>query len=68
MIKSKRIGGDVRLEFRRTLRRQYEGGMSIRQLAAHHGRSFGNVRQLLVEAGTTLRPRGGAHARKRGSQ
>lgn len=51
--------------FASLLRHQYEGGASIRQLAAHHGRSFGNVRQLLVESGATLRPRGGDYRRKR---
>lgn len=42
------------------LRRAYEQGASIRALAKTCGRSYGFVTQLLKEAGTTMRPRGGS--------
>lgn len=41
------------------LRRAYEQGASIRALAKTCGRSYGFIAQLLKEAGTTMRPRGG---------
>ncbi|ORW92126.1 transcriptional regulator [Mycobacterium sp. IEC1808] len=41
------------------LRNAYEGGASIRNLAATTGRSYGSVHSMLLESGTTLRGRGG---------
>lgn len=42
----------------RELRRRYEAGRSIRQIAAETDYSLGRVRNLLVAAGTELRSRG----------
>lgn len=41
------------------LRAAYEQGAPIRALAKTCGRSYGFIAQLLKEAGTTMRPRGG---------
>jgi hypothetical protein len=41
------------------LRNAYEGGASIRNLAATTGRSYGSIHSMLLESGTTLRGRGG---------
>lgn len=45
------------------LRYAYEGGASIRTLAASTGRSYGSIHSLLLESGTTLRSRGGPNHR-----
>lgn len=45
------------------LRYAYEGGASIRNLAASTGRSYGSVHSLLLESGTTMRGRGGPNHR-----
>ncbi|MFJ5151428.1 helix-turn-helix domain-containing protein [Streptomyces sp. NPDC088353] len=37
----------------------YRKGNSIRHIARQTGRSYGNVRQLLLDAGVELRSRGG---------
>ena len=42
------------------LRKKYDSGKSIRELAASTGRSYGFVHRILSESGTTLRGRGGA--------
>jgi hypothetical protein len=47
------------------LRNAYEGGASIRILAATTGRSYGSVHSLLRESGTTMRSRGGPNHRAR---
>jgi hypothetical protein len=47
------------------LRNAYEGGASIRNLAATTGRSYGSVHSLLRESGTTMRSRGGPNHRAR---
>lgn len=49
----------VRADLAGNLRAVYEAGASIRTLATTHGLSFGTVRGLLLEAGATLRGRGG---------
>ncbi|OBG33161.1 transcriptional regulator [Mycobacterium alsense] len=41
------------------LRNAYEGGASIRTLAATTGKSYGSIHSMLLESGTTLRGRGG---------
>lgn len=41
----------------------YEQGCTIASVARQLGRSYGGTRALLLEAGVTLRPRGG-HTRK----
>ena len=41
------------------LRNAYEGGASIRNLAATTGRSYGSIHSMLRESGTAMRSRGG---------
>nr|WP_279626991.1 MULTISPECIES: helix-turn-helix domain-containing protein [Mycobacterium] len=41
------------------LRNAYEGGASIRTLVASTGRSYGSIHSMLLQAGTTMRGRGG---------
>ncbi len=62
--KGKRITGAGRDKLAVDLRKKYEGGQSIRALAASTGRSYGFVHRILGESGTALRGRGGA-TRKR---
>ncbi|MBW0018999.1 MAG: transcriptional regulator [Mycobacterium sp.] len=47
------------------LRHAYEGGASIRNLAATTGRSYGSIHSMLRESGTTMRSRGGPNHRSR---
>ena len=63
--KGRRITGDERGTLSSTLRQRYEGGASIRTLAAETGRSYGFVHRVLLESGATLRGRGGATRGKR---
>lgn len=46
------------------LRAAYETGDSIRGLADKTGHSYSTTRRLLLEAGTTLRPRGNPHRKE----
>ncbi|WP_306370741.1 helix-turn-helix domain-containing protein [Nocardiopsis sp. CC223A] len=55
-----RVAGENRSELAVELKRRYDAGESIRQLAAATGRSYGFVHRLLGEAGVELRGRGGA--------
>lgn len=57
--KGVRITGTARKELTRDLRKRYDGGKSIRNIASEIGRSFGFVHRLLTESGVELRPRGG---------
>lgn len=57
--KGRRITGSAREDLTVQLKKKYEGGASIRQLAQETGRSYGFVHRLLVEADVTLRGRGG---------
>lgn len=45
------------------VRSAYEGGASIRSLAASTGRSYGSIHSMLRESGATLRSRGGPNHR-----
>jgi hypothetical protein len=45
--------------------KRYQGGESIRAIAASTGRSYGFIHRLLTESGVQLRPRGGARRRKK---
>ena len=56
--KSTPITGDARRALAEQLAAAYREGASIRVLAVRTGRSYGAVRQLLVEAGVQLRTRG----------
>lgn len=53
-----RLHGPARDQTAADLRTRYEAGDSIRGLAASTGRSYSYIRDLLVQAGTTMRPRG----------
>jgi len=59
-VKGKRITGANRDKYAADLRKKYEGGQSIRALAATTGRSYGFVHRMLGESGAALRGRGGA--------
>ncbi len=50
------------------LRNAYEGGASIRNLAAKSGRSYGSVHSMLRESGTTMRSRGGPNHTSRAAR
>jgi hypothetical protein len=58
--KGARITGADRTKLASELRKSYDKGKSIRELADSHGRSYGFVHRVLSESGTTLRGRGGA--------
>ena len=58
-----RVTGEARASLSDTLRREYDGGSSIRQLAARHSLSITLTRTLLATAGAQLRPRGGYQRR-----
>lgn len=49
-----------RAQLAATLKHDYENGTSIRALAKREQRSYGFIRDLLHEAGTELRQRGGS--------
>nr|WP_221442553.1 helix-turn-helix domain-containing protein [Nocardiopsis algeriensis] len=63
MQKGIRVSGEDRSQLASELKRRYDGGESIRQLAAATGRSYGFVHRVLSEAGVELRGRGGAARR-----
>ncbi|OCB22268.1 transcriptional regulator [Mycobacterium malmoense] len=50
------------------LRNAYEGGASIRTLVASTGRSYGSIHSMLLQAGTTLRGRGGPNHTSRSAR
>lgn len=58
--KGARIVGDQRTRLAGDLKKAYDKGKSIRELADIHGRSYGFVHRVLSESGATLRGRGGA--------
>ncbi len=58
--KGSRVTGDAREELAANLKQKYSQGWSIRALAETIGRSYGFVHRMLIEAGVTLRGRGGA--------
>jgi hypothetical protein len=60
LTKGRRVTGGDRSKLASDLRKRYEGGASIRELAGETGRSYGFIRRILSESGTTLRGRGGA--------
>lgn len=63
--KGSRVTGGERDKLSADLRKRYDGGESIRSLAAATGRSYGFVHRILSESGASLRSRGGATRRKR---
>lgn len=58
--KGVRITGAERTKLAADLKKAYDKGTSIRELADKHGRSYGFVHRVLSESGVTLRGRGGA--------
>lgn len=58
--KGARITGDDRSTLAQDLKSRYDGGSSIRSLAAETGRSYGFVHRILSENEVSLRSRGGA--------
>lgn len=60
LAKGARISGGVRDKLTTDLKKRYESGKSIRELAGETGRSYGFVHRLLAESGVELRGRGGA--------
>ena len=58
--KGARITGAERSKLATDLKKQYDKGKSIRELADAHGRSYGFVHRVLSESGVALRGRGGA--------
>jgi hypothetical protein len=52
------LRGADRAKTAATYRKRYEAGDTIRGIAFATGRSYGYTRKLLLEAGTTLRPKG----------
>jgi hypothetical protein len=58
--KGSRVSGVERTKLATDLRRRYDGGESIRELAGTTGRSYGFIHRMLSESGATLRGRGGA--------
>ena len=62
--KGARVTGADRSRLAEDLRKQYDKGKSIRELAEANGRSYGFVHRVLSESGVTLRGRGGATRRK----
>jgi hypothetical protein len=63
--KGSRVTGGERDKLSTTLRKRYDSGSSIRDLAESTGRSYGFVHRILSESGTGLRGRGGATRRKK---
>lgn len=51
----------------KVLRKKYESGASIRELAVEYSRSYGFVHRMLKDDGVELRGRGGATRGKRKS-
>jgi hypothetical protein len=60
VAKGVRVTGAERERLASTLRKNYEKGASVRELAEQTGRSYGFVHRVLTENGVTLRGRGGA--------
>ena len=66
--KGARITGADRTKLATDLKKAYDKGKSIRELADSHGRSYGFVHRVLSESGVTLRGRGGATRTKTASK
>jgi hypothetical protein len=57
------LKGERREEVARRAAELYVQGCTIQSTARQIGRSYGGTRDLLLEAGVTLRPRGGVRTR-----
>jgi hypothetical protein len=62
--KGTRITGPERVKLGADMKKQYEKGKSIRDLADSNGRSYGFVHRVLCESGVDLRGRGGPTRKK----
>jgi len=60
LAKGRRVTGGERDKLASDLKKKYNAGASIRELAESTGRSYGFVHRVLSESGVTLRGRGGA--------
>jgi hypothetical protein len=60
-----RVSGAARAKLARELKRQYQRGRSIRELAGEYGRSYSFIHGMLTEVGVSLRGRGGPMNRKK---
>jgi predicted transcriptional regulator len=60
LAKGARITGPNRTKLAGDLKKRYDKGASIRELAEFSGRSYGFIHRVLAESGVTLRGRGGA--------
>jgi hypothetical protein len=58
---TRHLTGDDRDTTRNEAARLYQTGFTIRVVAKQIGRSYGNTRVLLLEAGVALRSKGGYH-------
>ena len=65
--KGSRVTGGDRDKLTSTLRKKYDAGSSIRELAASTGRSYGFIHRLLSASDAPNRGRGGATRRKKSS-
>ncbi|WNV83055.1 helix-turn-helix domain-containing protein [Umezawaea sp. Da 62-37] len=63
--KHARITGTTRADLAIALKKKYEKGARIRELAESIGRSYGFVHRVLGESGVSLRGRGGAARTKK---
>ena len=57
--KSKRVLGEARAAMIAEVEARYRAGASIREIAKHYERSYGWVHGLVIDAGVTVRSRGG---------
>jgi hypothetical protein len=62
-----RVSGAARAKLAGELKRQYQHGRSIRDLAREYGRSYNFIHVMLTEVGVSLRGRGGPMNRKKPS-
>jgi Helix-turn-helix domain len=65
LAKGQRVTGSDRDRLAKDMKRKYESGKSIRELAAETSRSYGFVHRILSDGGVELRGRGGATRRKK---
>jgi hypothetical protein len=62
--KGKRIAGSAREKIAGEIKKEYEGGDSIRAVAQAHSGSCGFVHRVVTKSGAQLRGRGGSTRRK----
>lgn len=60
MRRGAKVVGPKRQALARTWREEYEAGNSLRSIAMANGRSYGFVRNVVMESGAPLRSRGGS--------